>query len=126
MLFVHAEKHLGSIYLRIQFAASGEVTALFGPSGAGKTSVLNMVAGLLRPDRGRIVFDGEVLFDSKSRIDLPTHKRQMGYAFQERRLFPHLTVYQNLVFGRWMSGLRRDVKHEQHVIDMLGIGHLLK
>ena len=79
-------------------------TVLFGPSGAGKTSVINMIAGLLKPDRGRIALDDEVLFDDAARIDLAVWRRRIGYVFQEGRLFPHLSVRHNLDYGRWMGG----------------------
>ena len=72
------------------FAGEAGVTALFGPSGAGKTTIVNMIAGLLKPDRGRIVLDDDVLFDSAARIDVPVWRRRIGYVFQEGRLFPHL------------------------------------
>jgi molybdate transport system ATP-binding protein len=75
------------------------VTALFGPSGAGKTSIINMLAGLLRPDAGYIVVNGRCLFDAAKGIDLPTHLRRIGYVFQDGRLLPHLSVRANLNFG---------------------------
>ena len=75
------------------------ITALFGPSGAGKTSVINMVAGLSRPDKGRILVRDRVLFDSDHGINLPPEKRSIGYIFQDGRLFPHLTVRGNLTYG---------------------------
>ena len=82
------------------------MTALFGPSGAGKTTIVNMIAGLVTPDRGRIALDGDAavrLRDAAS--DVPPHRRGIGYVFQDGRLFPHLTVAQNLDYGRWMIGL---------------------
>jgi molybdate transport system ATP-binding protein len=104
---------------------AGRVTALFGPSGAGKSTLANCIAGLLRPDDGRIVLDGEVLFDAGSGIDLPPHRRRIGYVFQDARLFPHLTVADNLDYGlaRTPAALRR-VSREQ-VIDLLDIRPLL-
>ena len=103
MLSVEVEKNLGTFSIDARFEASGGVTALFGPSGAGKTSIVNMIAGLVTPDRGRIVLDDTVLFDSTARINLPAHRRRIGYVFQEGRLFPHMTVAKNLDYGRWMS-----------------------
>jgi molybdate transport system ATP-binding protein len=101
------------------------VTALFGPSGAGKTSVVNMVAGLIKPDSGRIAVNGLCLFDSSLGIDLPPEKRRIGYIFQEGRLFPHLSVRSNLIYGMSrMPKHRRFVKFDP-VVDLLGIGHLL-
>lgn len=75
------------------------VTALFGPSGAGKTSVVNMIAGLSRPDEGRVRVNGSVLFDSRQRINLPPERRRIGYVFQDGRLLPHLSVRANLTYG---------------------------
>src|SRR4051812_15005342 len=112
MLRVNVTKQLGAMSLEIDFAASGTITALFGPSGSGKTSTLNMVSGLLCPEEGRIELGDEVLFDGHRRINIPPHRRRIGYVFQEKRLFPHLTVSQNLAFGRWASGMRRDLTHE--------------
>src|SRR4051812_32202449 len=109
----------------VAFETDSRATALFGPSGSGKTTLVNMLAGLVRPDRGRIVLGDEVFFDSDAKIDVPVHRRRIGYVFQEGRLFPHLGVRQNLVFGRWMRGLVRDKTHEEQVIDLLGIGQLL-
>ena len=81
------------------FASSGGVTALVGPSGQGKTSTLDAIAGLLRPERGRIAVGGVTLFDRARGIDLAPEARAAGYVFQDLRLFPHLTVRDNLLFG---------------------------
>ena len=125
MLVVEVEKTLGDFKLNALFADEAGVTALFGPSGAGKTSVVNMIAGLVRPDRGRIVLDGEVLFDDAARIDVPAWRRRIGYVFQEGRLFPHLSVSHNLTYGRWMSGQPADAAAFAHVTELLDIGPLL-
>ena len=98
-LGVDITHRLGDFTLAVQFDAPAGITALFGRSGAGKTTVVNAVAGLQRPDNGRITVDGTVLFDSAAGIDLPTHRRQLGYVFQDGRLFPHLSVRQNLTYG---------------------------
>jgi molybdate transport system ATP-binding protein len=87
--------------------------------------VINMIAGLTRPDRGRIVLDGETLFDQAARIDVPAWRRRIGTVFQEGRLFPHLSVQHNLDYGRWMSGHAADRQDFAHVTDMLDIGPLL-
>jgi molybdate transport system ATP-binding protein len=116
---------LGDRTIAAAFASEGGLTALFGPSGAGKTSVLNMVAGLLRPERGRVAVGGEVLFDSAAGIAVPARLRRAGYVFQDGRLFPHRRVRDNLLYGwhlaapaeRWMS--------LDAALDFLGIGHLL-
>src|SRR5471032_1179426 len=98
MLVVEVEKRLGEFSLNALFASEDGATVLFGPSGAGKTSVINMIAGLLKPDRGRIVLEDEVLFDSAARIDVPAWRRRIGYVFQEGRLFPHLSIRHNLSY----------------------------
>jgi molybdate transport system ATP-binding protein len=100
MLEIDVSHRLGQLQLEANFScqASG-ITALFGRSGAGKTSLVNMLAGLLRPQRGRIVLRGQTLFDSRRGIDLPPEQRRLGYVFQEGRLFPHLSVRQNLLYG---------------------------
>ena len=125
MLSLDADKRLGALHLQARFTAPAGATALFGPSGAGKTSLVNMIAGLLRPDRGRIVLADEVLFDSEAGIDVAPNRRRIGYVFQEGRLFPHLTVRQNLAYGRWMRGLPRDPDEEERVVALLGLGALL-
>jgi molybdate transport system ATP-binding protein len=125
MLSVQVEKLLGEFSVLAQFETVGGVTALFGPSGAGKTTIVNMIAGLLRPDRGRITLDERVLFDSAQRIDVPPHARRIGYVFQEGRLFPHMTVARNLDYGRWMSGLHADAAGMQRIVALLDLAHLL-
>src|SRR5271154_5878051 len=125
VLAVDVEKQLGALKLGVCFDASHGATALFGPSGAGKTSVVNMIAGLLKPDRGSITLDDTVLFDSAKAIDVPPHRRRIGYVFQEGRLFPHLSVRQNLEYGRRMSGLVYDASEFDRVTALLNIGNLL-
>jgi molybdate transport system ATP-binding protein len=125
MLSVDIEKRLGEFSLALKFEAVSGATALFGPSGSGKTSAVNMIAGLVTPDHGRIALDDAVLFDSETRINVPAHRRRVGYVFQEGRLFPHLTVAQNLDYGRWISGLPGDAAERQRIIALLDIGALL-
>lgn len=125
MLFVDVEKRLGAFPLAARFEAEGGVTALFGPSGAGKTSIINMIAGLIAPDRGRIMYRGRVLFDAAGKVNLPPFRRRFGYVFQDGRLFPHFTVRGNLEYGRRMYRLKRDPAELERVIAMLDIGHLL-
>jgi len=125
MLAVDVEKQLGEFMLNAAFAGDFGATALFGPSGAGKTSLINMIAGLLRPDRGRIVLDGETLFDDAARIDVAAWRRRIGYVFQEGRLFPHLSVKHNLDYGRWMGGHAADAAAFARVTGLLDIGPLL-
>ena len=125
MLAVDVEKQLGTFAIRAKFEAPDGVTALFGPSGSGKTSIVNMVAGLLTPDHGRIGFDGTVLFDDSRRFSAPPHRRGIGYVFQDGRLFPHMTVAQNLDYGRRMYRLPPEAPEQARIIKLLDIGHLL-
>jgi molybdate transport system ATP-binding protein len=125
VLVVEIEKKLGEFSLNALFASEGGATVLFGPSGAGKTSIINMIAGLFKPDRGRIVLEDEVLFDSAARIDVPAWRRRVGYVFQEGRLFPHMSVKRNLTYGRWMGGHPDDPDAFARAVDLLDIGHLL-
>jgi molybdate transport system ATP-binding protein len=125
VLAVDVDKQLGVLKLSVKFAAAHGATALFGPSGAGKTSVVNMIAGLLTPDRGSILLDDTVLFDAAKGINVPPHQRRIGYVFQEGRLFPHLSVRQNLDYGRRMSGRPREADEFERIAKLLDIGHLL-
>ena len=111
--------------LDVDFETPPGVTVLFGPSGSGKTTLINAVAGLLRPDRGRIAADDWVLLDTAARRFLPPHRRRLGYVFQEGRLFPHLTVRQNLLYGRWFAPRNARMESIDRVVELLGIGHLL-
>lgn len=110
--------------LDVAFEAPKGVTALFGRSGSGKTTVVNAVAGLLRPDSGRIALDETVLLDIAGGIFLPPHRRRLGYVFQEGRLFPHLTVRQNLRYGQWFARATQRMDFGR-VVDLLGLGALL-
>ena len=125
MLRVDVSKQLGEFSLQAAFTSEGRVTGLFGASGAGKTSLINMIAGLLRPDRGTIAIDGEVLDDTVARVHVPAHRRRIGYVFQDARLFPHLDVAQNLDYGRRMNGLPDDPAQRSRITDLLDIGGLL-
>jgi molybdate transport system ATP-binding protein len=125
MLSVDVEKRIGDFSLAARFEMTAGVTALFGPSGAGKTTIVNLIAGLLTPDRGRIALDDTLLFDTATRTNVPAHRRRIGYVFQEGRLFPHLSVAQNLDYGRWMSGLPADSAEAARVIGLLDIKPLL-
>jgi molybdate transport system ATP-binding protein len=122
---VYVSRRLGDSVVVARFEAGEGLTALFGPSGAGKTSLLNMVAGLLEPDKGRISVGGELLFDRDGGIDRPPHRRRAGYVFQDGRLFPHLRVRSNLHYGE----RRADPAHRwmgfDEALGFLGIGHLL-
>ncbi len=108
MLRVDVSKQLGEFSLQASFASEGRVTGLFGASGAGKTSLINIIAGLLRPDRGTIAIDTETLDHTAERVHVPAHRRRIGYVFQDARLFPHLDVATNLDYGRRMNRLADD------------------
>src|SRR3974390_781406 len=125
MLRVDITKQLGEFSLEAAFQSEGRVTGLFGASGAGKTSLVNMIAGLLTPDRGTIAVDGEVLDDTSAHIHVPPHRRRIGYVFQDARLFPHLDVRQNLDYGRRMNALAADPTQHKRITDLLDIGPLL-
>jgi molybdate transport system ATP-binding protein len=125
MLRVDIAKQLGEFSLQASFESEGRVTGLFGASGAGKTSLVNMIAGLLRPDRGTIAIDGETLDDVAAGVHIPAYRRRIGYVFQDARLFPHLDVTQNLDYGRRMNRLDDDPAQRKRVTDLLDIGHLL-
>lgn len=122
---IDVARRLGDRTVAARFASAGGLTALFGPSGAGKTSVLNMAAGLLRPDRGRIVVAGETLFDAAEGIDLPPERRRAGYVFQDGRLFPHRRVRANLRYGERLAAPAARWIGFDEVVDFLGIGDLL-
>jgi molybdate transport system ATP-binding protein len=124
MLAVDVEKKLGAFAIAMRFETGAGVTALFGPSGSGKTTLVNMIAGLVAPDRGRIILGQAVLFDSEHRIDVPAHRRRIGYVFQEGRLFPHLTVAANLDYGRRMWRLPPDPAERARILKLLDIDHL--
>ena len=106
------------------FDAPAGVTALFGPSGSGKSTIINAVAGLLRPDQGRITSGAGVLLDTANRISLAPHARRIGYVFQDARLFPHLNVRQNLGYGRWFTPLTTGANFDD-VVALLDIAPLL-
>ena len=127
MLEVAVRKRLGDFTLQVELAfAQVGVTAFFGPSGSGKTSLVNCIAGLLRPDQGRIVLQERVLFDSAAGVDLPPEHRRLGYVFQEGRLFPHLSVRSNLLYGFKLlpAGQRRI--HLEQVVELMGLEPLLE
>ena len=112
--------------LEAHFAAPDMgVTALFGRSGSGKTTIIQVVAGSVRPDRGRIAVRDDVFFDSDQGIDLPMERRGVGYVFQDARLFPHMSVDNNLRYGERRARREITIRFDA-VVDMLGIGHLLK
>lgn len=125
ILDVDIRHRQGGFALEARFQSDGRLTALFGPSGSGKTTIVNAIGGLLRPDHARIAVQGRVLVDTKKNIVVPKHRRRIGTVFQEGRLFPHLNVRHNLLFGRWFTPSGERKASFDHVVDLLGIGHLL-
>jgi molybdate transport system ATP-binding protein len=121
---VEITKRLPEFTLDVAWSAGDGVAVLFGPSGAGKTLTLQCLAGLIRPDAGRIVVDDRVLFDSAAGVDLPPQHRRVGYVFQGYALFPHLTVGQNVVFGLRDRPRAERQARAAEVIERLGLGGL--
>ncbi len=125
MLRLDIQLRRGGFRRHVRLESDARVTALTGPSGAGKTTVLNAIAGLLKPHAGRIEIDGRCLFDSAQRIDVPAHRRHVGYVFQDARLFPHLDVRRNLLYGRHGRDRAPQFGFDA-IVELLGIGALLK
>ncbi len=124
-LTVEAKTRLGNFSLDVSFTSEQGVTALFGRSGSGKTSVIRMISGLSRLDQGRIALDGDVIVDTARGIHQPPHRRRFGYVFQEARLFPHLDVRKNLNYGRWFAPKNARPDNFDQIVELLGIGGLL-
>lgn len=122
---VDVKLRLGDFLVDMAFASQERTVAVFGPSGSGKTTLLHVIAGLLKPDQGRIEVMGQVLADTAARIAVPAHRRRLGLVFQDSQLFPHLTVRQNLAFGRHFAVGRSPTLDENLVAATLGIEHLL-
>ena len=126
-LDVDVDHARGGFRISARFTATPGLTALFGRSGSGKSTLVDIVGGLLKPDRGRVAVDGQVLVDTERGIFVPKHRRRVGYVFQDSRLFPHLSVRRNLLYGRWFNrqsdGATADLAP---VVELLGISHLLE
>jgi molybdate transport system ATP-binding protein len=123
MLEVDVALRRGNFELHARFAAAGGITALFGRSGSGKTTIAQLIAGLLVPERGRIALHGTTLVDARAGIAVPAHRRRIAMVFQEGRLFPHLSVRRNLLFGAWFNDA--GTERLDQVIELLGIAHCL-
>lgn len=126
MSFEVAIRHrVGERAIDLAFASDARLTALVGPSGAGKTTVLNCIAGLIRPEAGRVAIGDVVLFDSATGVDLPPERRRAGYVFQDARLFPHMRVDANLRYGERLTPTeQRWIRHDE-VVALLDIADLL-
>ena len=126
MIAVDIEERLGQFHLDVTFTAEAPIVGLFGRSGAGKTCLVNALAGTSRPERGTIVVSGITLFDSARGIDVPPERRRLGYVFQDDLLFPHLDVESNLMYGFQRAPRAERVIDPEHVIELLGLGSLLE
>lgn len=116
----------GDFSLDVAFEVDGGITALFGPSGSGKSTVIRLLAGLESPQRGRIAIAGTPVLDTGRGIRVPTHRRRIGLVFQDAQLFPHLSVRNNLTYGRWFTPKADRRIALDPVVAVLGIGHLLE
>jgi molybdate transport system ATP-binding protein len=126
MISVDVRRQLGDFSLDVAFETDGGILALFGPSGSGKSSVIRLIAGLDRPDEGRIVLAGDTVCDTANGRHAPAHRRRVGVVFQESLLFPHFSVQGNLRYGRRFTPKGERRIGEAGVVETLGIGHLLK
>jgi molybdate transport system ATP-binding protein len=122
---IKVRRSLGAITIEADIRVEGHALALVGPSGGGKTTILNMVAGLETPDAGRIAIDDALLFDSATGCNLPPRERRIGYVFQEPRLFPHYSVAGNLRYGAKAATSGKSLVEFDEIVGWLGVGHLL-
>lgn len=123
-LVVDIKKKLGAFHLDVSFETEGEVLALLGASGCGKSMTLKCIAGIETPDEGRIILNGRTLFDSEKHINLAPQKRRVGYLFQQYALFPNMTVYQNIAAGaRGRKDADRVIKEKIETMRLTGLEH---
>ncbi len=125
MIDVDIEQQLGALHLVVRFAADAPIIGLFGRSGAGKSSLINAIAGISTPARGHIRINGVALFDSAKGIDLPLEDRRIGYVFQDPLLFPHMNVESNLLYGQKLRSRGERFIDEDRVVQLLGLEALL-
>jgi molybdate transport system ATP-binding protein len=125
VILVDVQASRGNFSLKVQFESAAGLIGLFGRSGSGKTTIIHLIAGLLRPEAGRIEIDGQTLFDARSNIDVPVRRRRIGLVYQDSLLFPHLSVRQNLLFGHFFTPKAERRIPYKSVIETLDIGALL-
>jgi len=126
MIEVQARLERPNFELDVSLQLNHRVTAIFGPSGSGKSTLLGIIAGITKPDSGRVVVNGECLFDSQKHINKPIHERRVGLVFQDGRLFPHLNVAQNLTYALDFVPASRQQFNFEHIVQLLEIGTLLQ
>lgn len=126
MIEVQAQLKRPNFELDASLRLNDRVTAVFGPSGSGKSTLLGVIAGIIKPDSGRVVVNGECLFDSQKRINKPVHERRIGLVFQDGRLFPHLSVEQNLGYALNFTPKYQQQFNSGHIVQLLEIGPLLQ
>ncbi len=126
MIAVDIDKAFGAFELAVRFEAEAPIVGLFGRSGSGKTSVINAIAGIVTPSRGTISVNDVCLFDAAKRVDVPPERRRVGYVFQDALLFPHMDVEANLTYGQRLRAPVDRLIDEAHVVELLGLGPLLR
>jgi molybdate transport system ATP-binding protein len=126
MIDVDIEQRLGTFHLAVKFAAEAPIVGLFGRSGAGKSSLINAIAGITTPKRGHIRVNDITLFDAAAGINLPPNERRIGYVFQDALLFPHMDVEANLLYGQKLRPVGDRFIDEARVIELLGLSTLLR
>ena len=126
MIDVDIDQQLGAFRLAVKFSAEAPIVGLFGRSGAGKSSVINAIAGITKPARGHVCINDVSLFDAAKGVDLPPEDRRIGYVFQDALLFPHMDVRANLLYGQRLRPFEERFIEEARVVELLGLGELLR
>jgi len=126
MIDVDIDQQLGAFRLAVKFSAEAPIVGLFGRSGAGKSSVINAIAGITKPARGHVCINDVSLFDAAKGVDLPPEDRRIGYVFQDALLFPHMDVRANLLYGQRLRPSEDRFIEEERVVELLGLGELLR
>jgi len=126
MIEINATLKRPDFTLDVALQLDQRVTAIFGPSGSGKSTLLSIIAGISKPDRGRVMINGETVFDGEKKINKPIHQRRIGLVFQDARLFPHLNVEHNLRYPLKFTPTHEQQFHFNDIINLLEIGALLK